>query len=71
MIASRPPSGPPSSARSARAARAAAAASRPAGRTWTARGATPSERTDSGGRSSGATEASTSAATVMISAGVR
>jgi len=37
----------------------------------TARGGTPSSRTDSGGCSPGATEASTSAATAMISAGVR
>src|SRR5216683_3109225 len=39
--------------------------------TVTARGGTPSSRTDSGGRSPGATAASTSAATAMISAGVR
>jgi hypothetical protein len=70
MIARRPPSGPPSAARSARAW-AATPADRPLVGTWTAFGPTPSERTESGGRSSGETDARTSAATTMISDGVR
>jgi len=80
ITARRPLSAPPMSARSARTVSATEVANgeygaaRPAaagGGTRITRGGVPSERTESGGCSPGATAASTSAATTMISAGVR